>query len=171
MDSIPKTRFDRADWVRLFLICSFPIHFWAFLSAFKDFTWLLGQIGLWDGIGFLSYVLIYSLIDTFLLFLLVAAVKFLTPKSWKKEYRFTWLVWLGFSIALLSLIDQLFVYDMYIQWVDGIFNWLKFPVWSLLVFGLGVILLSVFLPQLTFKNNHKFLDKIYSLLDKFLQYH
>ena len=166
MENIQKTRFDRADWIQLFLVCGFPIQFWALFSSLRDFTWLIGQVGLWDGIGFLSYVLIYAFIDTFLLFFIVATVSFLTPKSWQIEYRFTWLAWLGFSIAILSLVDQILVSNIYVRWVEGFLDWLPFPVWSLLEFSLGIIILTIIFPQITLKKNFKILDGLYSFLDK-----
>src|SRR3972149_6026554 len=39
----------------LFLMCAFPLHVWAFILSFMDFSWVAERTNTWDALGVISY--------------------------------------------------------------------------------------------------------------------
>ena len=65
-------RYSRQGLGSLFLTCAFPLHFWALLMAFRDISWVAERTNLWDAIGVLGYGLVFALVESILIFLVLA---------------------------------------------------------------------------------------------------
>ena len=106
-------KFTRADWFKLFLLASFPLHIWTLLMAFRDVNWVAERTTMWDGIGFVSYALLYTLVESALLFGFMALLSLLTPRNWNRTLRLTVLGSLGFLLAGWSILEQLILIVFY----------------------------------------------------------
>jgi hypothetical protein len=106
-------KFTRADWFKLFLLASFPLHIWTLLMAFRDVNWVAERTTMWDGIGFVSYALLYTLVESALLFGFIALLSLLTPRNWNRTLRLTVLGSLGFLLAGWSILEQLILIVFY----------------------------------------------------------
>lgn len=128
-------KFSSSEWLKLFLILAFPIHFWIVLLGFQDLAYIIELSSASGGIGFMSYLLLYALIDSLILWIIVALISQLTPKSWTPQFRFLWLSFLGFTITFAAVIEQEALFNFYIstQTLQGI-SWLSYPVFALAAF-------------------------------------
>ena len=109
----PSYPFTRADWFKLFLLTSFPLHIWTLLMAFRDVNWVAERTTMWDGVGFVAYALFYTLVESGLLFGFLALLSLLTPRNWDRTLRLTVLGSLGFILAGWSIIEQLILIVFY----------------------------------------------------------
>jgi len=95
---------------QLFLVCAFPIHAWAILMAFRDFSWVSERTRIWDGIGLLAYALTYSLMETIGIFLLLLLLSLFMPKRWDANRRVAFLGCLFLVAAVWGILGQLYSY-------------------------------------------------------------
>ena len=88
----------------LFLICVFPIHFWAFLILIYNLSWLL-RSGLWFMFGVFSYQLLLAFSEALLIFFILVFLSLLLPKSWSENEKILflgnllWVGWIGLVIV------------------------------------------------------------------------
>ncbi|MGD8455752.1 MAG: hypothetical protein PVF83_05140 [Anaerolineales bacterium] len=84
MESLKKKiSFREASLV--FAICALPVNIWAVVNVLYFVpSWILYR-DLWDFFGAISYILFFSLIEIFVLFVLLMLGGYLTPKRWLKD--------------------------------------------------------------------------------------
>ncbi len=84
----------------LFLVCAFPLHVWTIILAFKDFSWVTERTNSWDAVGVVSYGLIFTFIESIMIFLVALLLGFLISKKWGEERQITLM---GFLVLIASL--------------------------------------------------------------------
>jgi hypothetical protein len=92
----------------LFLICAIPLHVWTFILAFRDFSWVTARTNAWDAIGVLAYGLIFALLESIVIFLVVALVGLLIPRYWDEDRRIALLSALVLIMALWAIAGQIY---------------------------------------------------------------
>jgi len=161
-------RYTFASLLQLFLVCAFPIHIWAILMAFRDFSWVAERTRTWDGIGLLAYALIYSLMETVGIFLVVLLVGLFTPKRWEANRRVAFLGCLFLVVAVWGILGQLYSY--FGEPVpEPVFHFLVrsgHPVrvmWGVL---LPLVALSVGLPAIAIAGRDKVMDGVIGFFER-----
>lgn len=97
----------------IFLMCAFPLHFWTLLLAFRDISWLTERSNLWDAIGVLAYGLVFTFVESLLVFLIVALLGLLISTKWEESRRIALLSMLMFILSLWAMYGQAyFVWNM-----------------------------------------------------------
>jgi hypothetical protein len=102
-----EQKYSRQGLASLFLTCAFPLHFWTLILVFRDISWLTERTNVWDAIGVASYGMIFALIESGLIFLVVALLGFIIPKQWHSDRRIAFLGLLILITSLWAMISQL----------------------------------------------------------------
>ncbi len=92
----------------LFLMCVFPLHAWALILAFRDVSWVTERTNSWDAVGVVSYGLMFTLVETILLFVVFVLLGYLVATHWNAEQRVTLLSLLVLLLSLWAILEQLF---------------------------------------------------------------
>jgi hypothetical protein len=92
----------------LFLMCVFPLHAWALILAFRDVSWVTERTNSWDAVGVVSYGMMFTLIETVLLFGIFVLLGYLVRPPWNPEQRVTLLSLLVLLLSLWAILEQLF---------------------------------------------------------------
>ncbi len=103
-----KTRYSRQGLWTLFLMCTVLLHMWALILIARDMSWVAVRTNVWDAVGAAAYGLVFTLIESFLLFILAALLGFFTPRVWTVERRVAFLSILVWIAALWSAVSQLY---------------------------------------------------------------
>ncbi len=81
--AISKKRFQsRADLLTLFAICAFPIHVWAIYRIIQEVPQWLLRLTIPQLIGVVGYVLMFTLLETIIVFLAVLLLFLILPSRW-----------------------------------------------------------------------------------------
>jgi hypothetical protein len=109
------SRYSRQGLWSLFLICAFPLHLWTLILAFRDISWVTERTNLSDAIGVVSYGMLFALIESVLVFLILALVGLVTPRRWEPDRRIAFLAFLVLILSLWGMISQLlFLWNVYL---------------------------------------------------------
>ena len=163
-----KSKFDRSDWFKLFLVCAFPLHLWTILMVFRDVNWVAERTTSWDAVGFSGYALFYTLIESLLLFGFIALLGFIIPKNWNLTLRFVVLSLVAFILAGWSIMEQL-ILIVFWGWLRHLADTLTFlftSPWSAYVLFAGLIIISVTVPLLLLRKHPGLQEKVYSVLER-----
>ena len=163
-----KSKFDRSDWFKLFLVCAFPLHLWTILMVFRDVNWVAERTTNWDAVGFSGYALFYTLIESLLLFGFIALLGFIIPKNWNITLRFVVLSLVAFILAGWSIMEQL-ILIVFWGWLRHLADTLTFlftSPWSAYVIFAGLIVISVTVPLLLLRKHPGLQEKVYSVLER-----
>ncbi len=93
-------------WI-LFLCCAVLPHLWALILIARDMSWVTERSNAWDAIGVASYGLLFTLIESILLFAVVCLLGFLTPRGWSVDRRIAFLSILTLTGMFWAVIAQL----------------------------------------------------------------
>jgi hypothetical protein len=107
MDFIQRY-FNKGDVLKLFLVCSFPIHVWAIFMFLRDFDWITERTNAWDAVGVGSYALMLALIESLVVFLVIFGFSFLIHKTWSPETRLATMSTLIFVVSMWAIFTQAF---------------------------------------------------------------
>jgi len=163
-----KSKFDRSDWFKLFLVCAFPLHLWTILMVFRDVNWVAERTTSWDAFGFSGYALFYTLIESLLLFGFIALLGFIIPKNWNLTLRFVILSLIAFILAGWSIMEQLIliIFWGWLRHLADSFTFLITQPWSSYVIFAGLIVISMTVPLLLLRKYKGLQTKVYSVLDR-----
>jgi hypothetical protein len=75
--------------------------------VFRDISWLTERTNLWDAIGVASYGMLFSFIESVVLFLVVVLLGLIIPKQWHSDRRITFLALLVLITSSWAMISQL----------------------------------------------------------------
>jgi hypothetical protein len=75
--------------------------------VFRDLSWLMERTNLWDAIGVASYGMLFTFIESVLLFLVVLLLGLVIPKQWHVDRRITFLALLILITAAWAMLSQL----------------------------------------------------------------
>lgn len=132
----------------LFLICALPLHLWTIILALRDFSWVAERTNAWDAIGVLSYGMVFALIESLMIFLVIALLGFLVPRRWSYDQRIALMSALLLITALWAMIGQLyFLLDLSLpETVISFLGRSRHPLRVLYVASLGMVLPTVLYP-------------------------
>ena len=103
----PTYKFTKNEIFKLFLVSAFPLHLWTLLMLMRDVSWVAERSTTWDAVGFSGYALLYTLVESIVLFGFTMLLSLLTPRNWSKNLRFTVLSILAFALAGWSIMEQM----------------------------------------------------------------
>ncbi|NIW44549.1 MAG: hypothetical protein GWN14_07135 [candidate division Zixibacteria bacterium] len=163
-----KRTFNRGDWFRLFLVCAFPLHLWTILMVFRDVNWVAERTTSWDALGFSSYALLYTLVESLLLFVFIALLSLLVPKRWDKTLRFVILSLIAFALAGWSIMEQLILIVLWdqLQLLGRSLTFLGSAPWTAQALFAGLVLITVAIPFLLLKKFNKLQEVVFSILER-----
>ena len=162
MGVVSAGRYTRQGLWSLFLVCALPLHAWTLLLAFRDISWLTDRTNSWDAIGVLCYGLLFALVESLLLFLVIALLGLLLPSRWEPERRIGMLSVVVLILCLWAMLGQLF-FLLNAQVPAGIIAFLvgwQHPLWiiySVVPAIVGATFLLPILAILRSERNRRFL--------------
>jgi hypothetical protein len=114
--------FTRKGLFQLFMVCVFPIHAWALLMGFRDFSWVAQRTDIWDAFGLLSYSMVFALVETTGIFFIILMCGFLMPNRIDREKRLALLGTAFLLVAFWAILGQ-------------VYSWMRTPLpgWLLLL--------------------------------------
>lgn len=90
----------------LFLICALPLHIWMLFLGFRDFDWVTARTNSWDAVGVVAYGLIFTFVESVVIFALVALSGFLVSNKWEEKKRVALMGVLLIILSLWSIFNQ-----------------------------------------------------------------
>ena len=160
--------FNRGDLFKLFLIVAFPLHVWTIFMALRDIGWVAEGRTISGAIGYTAYVLVFTLVESLILFGLILLLSFLISKQWSKNQRLVTLGLVALVLSSWSIIEQVILVLLYDRMVSGLsrFVFLGASPWAgLLILGLLVVV-SFALPVYLVLNKPKFTQILLNILDR-----
>jgi len=111
--------FTRKGLFQLFMVCAFPIHVWAIIMAFRDFSWVAERTNTWDAVGLFSYAVVFALVETLGVFLIMFLIGLFMPNGWDAEKRLALLGTLFLTLAVWAVLGQVYSMNGYSlpQWI------------------------------------------------------
>ena len=152
----------------LFLMCALPLHFWTLLMAFRDVSWLTERTNLWDAIGVMSYGMLFTFVESALIFAILSLLGFLIWKTWDHRRRVALLSVLIFITALWSMAGQTYgMYDhSYPLWFAKFIGGQAHPVRVLYALGLIPVAPTIVIPAWLILRSEKSLRFVQDLMDR-----
>lgn len=138
MDTFRNKWSTKSEYFRLFLVCAFPVHFWAYINLLNDMPSMVLEMGVWRIMGVAAYVLVFALLESIFVFGLLLLISFVLPER-LFGVKF---VHVGTIFILTSSFCFLFIH-LYSQWE---IKSLSFEYWLALwvLIGLSVFLIAVY---------------------------
>jgi hypothetical protein len=126
----------------LFLMSALPLHAWTMILAFRDLSWLTERTNAWDAVGVLSYGLLFALVESALLFVVVALLGLIVPRRWEPERRIALLSVLVLVLCVWAMLSQLyFLANVRLPaWVIGVLVRSGHPLW--VVYGVLMVVVG-----------------------------
>lgn len=152
----------------LFLICAFPLHVWTIILAFRDFSWVTERTNSWDAVGVVSYGLIFTFIESVMIFLAALLLGFLVSKKWEEDRRIT-LMGLLVVIASLWAMGGYLYFMLQVSIPEETFNFLvnlAHPLRFLYAVSLVLVGLTIIIPTYFILRSDKFLGSIKALFER-----
>jgi hypothetical protein len=153
---------------RLFLICALPLHIWTILLAFRDFDWITARTNPWDAVGVASYGLVFTLLESLILFVAAALLGFLVSRRWGEDHRIALLGTLTVVASLWAMASQL-----YFLWaispspqVIGFFAGNKHPLRLLYAAALVVVTPTFLIPTFLLLASQKILRTTVNIMER-----
>ena len=152
----------------LFLICAFPLHVWTIILAFRDFSWVTERTNSWDAVGVVSYGLIFTFLESVVIFLVAVLLGFLISKKWNEDRRIT-------LMGLLVLITSLWAMGGYLYFMlqmslpGETINFLvdqARPLRFLYAVSLALVGLTVAIPAYFVLRSEKFFKGVQGLFER-----
>ena len=159
--------YSKQELWSLFLMCSFPLHFWTLLLAFRDLSWLIERSNLWDAIGVASYGMIFAFVESALVFLVALILGVLISKHWHQQ-RVALLSILVLITALWSIASQLqaLLGTSYPSWFLNFLAQQEHPVRVLYMIGLLLVTPTILLPTYLILKSNKVLRFVQELIER-----
>lgn len=128
----------KADYFKLFLVCSFPVHVWAYINLLNDMPAIQLEMGVWRILGVAAYVLGFALIESLFIFGLIFLVSIILPE---RLFGLK-LVQVGSIFVLTTAIAALFIH-FYGQWEIESFSFAAWiALWAMI--GLSTFIVAVY---------------------------
>jgi len=152
----------------LFSAAAFLIHVWALILIFQDLSWVAERNNMWDAIGVGAYGLLIALIESLLVFLVIALCGFLVSTKWNEAQRVSLMGSLVFIVLLWTILGQLYFlleYTFPAAWIQTLAS-TAHPVRVLYTIALLVVTPTVFLPVYGQLNSVKLNQFTYEFFDR-----
>lgn len=140
--------FNLNQLINMFLLCVFPIHAWTILLVLRDVRWISERTNVWDAVGVMGYALIWSLFESFTIFILIILASALVSRKWDVEKRFSILGMILLVGSIWSMLAQLFYITggMAPQPLVDFLASSGHPLWFIYGFTVPVVTASILLP-------------------------
>ena len=164
----PDRYYTRQKLWLLFLTTAFPIHVWTIIRILEDFSWVAERTQTWDAIGAGAYGLVYALVESVLLFLVVALLGFLLPRRQPENKRMVLLSILYLGAALWAMAVQLYSLRGASP-SPALAHFLLqtgHPLWALYAAALLLIGLTVLLPAFLVYRSERAVSAILNIIDR-----
>ncbi len=166
-----KSRYNKGDLLKLFLVCAFPIHAWAIFMVLKDVSWVAERTNSWDAVGLIGYALLMALVESIIITVVVVLpLSFLVPKSWSAEKRIAIMSILVLTTSVWAMIAQAFflVGDIVPESILGFLAQSQRPLW--IIYGsIGTfVIASNALPVYFLIRYEKFVNAINAIIDRLI---
>ena len=152
----------------LFLMCALPLHLWTIILTLNDISWVSERTDLWDAIGVMSYGLIFTFVESLIIFLITALLGLLISKVWKEEVRISLLSIIIVILSLWAILNHsYFLWEWSLP--DGIIGFIAYSTHPLrTLYGLVLFLvgLSFTVPVHLVLKSSKFLQLILVSMEK-----
>jgi hypothetical protein len=146
------------DLLRLFAVCVFPVHVWAYINFFYNAPSLVIRMNIWDISGVLAYVLAFAFIESVIIFILLLLLSILLPSKWIRNK----LVAKGTAIVLIIFLFLIPVH--FYQNIKTIF--VSKGIWTGLWILLGIIV--VILMNRIVQRNETIEKQLINLADRII---
>lgn len=159
--------YSKQDIWSLFLIAAFPLHVWALILFFWDFSWIQERSGTWNAIGVGAYALVIALLESVIVLLVLLLLGFLIPKVWSPKERANVLALIFLIIAAWAILGQLYFIGMpKLTWLSLPLATFSHPLLIIyLVLG-GIVVISLVIPIWFTLNSEKFRNGLDSVLER-----
>ena len=151
----------------LFLIAAFPLHVWALLLFFWDFSWIQERSGTWNAIGVGAYALVSALLESVLILLVALLLGFLIPKVWSPKVRANVLALIILLISFWAILGQLyFITAPNLTWLILPMATFARPLFMLYFVLGGIVVISIVVPIWLVLRSDKFSKVLDSVFDR-----
>ena len=131
----------------LFLIAAFPLHVWALILFFWDFSWIEERAGTWNAIGVGAYALVIALVESVFVLLVALLLGFLIPKVWSPKVRASTMALIIMLVSVWAILGQLyFIYAPNLTWLILTLKPLSRSLYMLYLVLVGIIVISFVIP-------------------------
>lgn len=136
---------------QIFVAAAFPIHVWSIILALRDIPWVAERTNIWDAIGVAGYELVFSLLESLLIWVVAVLFGSLLLRNWSENKRVSVLSVL-ILVTILGAICGQYVEIVQLPFSSQIGAFLttkQNPMW--LIYGaLSVIILPIVLSSAYF---------------------
>ncbi|MCQ3938769.1 MAG: hypothetical protein DPW18_17235 [Chloroflexi bacterium] len=87
-------------------MCALPLHIWTIFLALRDFDWVTARTNSWDAVGVIAYGLVYTFLESLVVFIGAVLLGFLTPAKWEEKRRIALMSVLAAILSLWSIFNQ-----------------------------------------------------------------
>lgn len=160
--------YSRQGLWSLFLICALPLHIWTFILAFRDFSWVTERTNSWDAIGVMSYGLIFTFVESIVIFAASTILGLLISKKWNEKKRITVSGILIIVLSLWAMINHLYFLNNYSipPYVIALLAGLNHPLRALYAFSLVLVMPTFLLPIYFILRSEKFFQIMQEIFER-----
>jgi hypothetical protein len=158
----------RQDLLKLFLVCVFPLQTWTIYMTLRDVEWVAARTNVGDALGFLSYNLLFGLIESILAWIFLLLLNFLIPKQWARQTRIALLGSIVFIVAIWAVLGQLYFLigqgtpELFLKIAIGTGH----PLWILYGTAITSIAASVIIPIILLVRSPLVRDRLLSIFER-----
>ena len=105
--------YTKRSLYQLFLVCVFPLHIWTMMMVLRDYGWVAERTNHWDAVSYISYTLIYTLIETIAVFLVILLLGLLVLKSWGPDRR------VGIAVSIFLIVSSWVILGQWFSFSSG----------------------------------------------------
>jgi hypothetical protein len=151
----------------LFLISAFPLHVWALILFFWDFSWIEQRSGTWNAIGVGAYALVIALVESVIVLLIALLLGFLIPKVWSPKERTNVLALIILLISFWAILEQLyFIRAPSLTWLISPLATFSRPLFILYLVVGGIVVISLVIPIWFVLNSDRFRKGFDTVLER-----
>jgi hypothetical protein len=151
----------------LFLIAAFPLHVWALILFFWDFSWIKERSGIWNAIGVGAYALVIALLESLIVTLIALLLGFLIPKVWPPKVRANVLALIILVVSAWVILGQLyFISAPNLTWLGFLLTKLSNPLLMLYLVLVGIVVISLVIPIWFALSSEKFRKGLDAVLER-----
>lgn len=141
----------------LFLISAFPLHVWALILFFWDFSWIEERSGTWNSIGVGAYALVIAMVESVFVLLVSLLLGFLIPKVWSLRERASAMALIILLMSVWAILGQLyFISAPNLTWLILTLASFSSPLFMLYLGLGGIVVISFVIPIWFALNSEKF---------------
>lgn len=136
--------------------------------VFRDMDWVIARTNIGDAIGVGSYGMLFALLESIIIFIVIAVLGFLTPKQWDIDRRVAFLSLLWMIVALWGIFGQLrYLWNLSLPSpVVHLLSGTSHPFRILYLIYLAVVIPSVLLPAYWFIKSSKSVKWMQELIER-----